>query len=224
MTRIAFAEKIAAGLGGWLQQLAAQNLEHQIGEDAARVELVRMISAQRSYIPETAQRPTNWPSDTKKRIDIAVLGKNSGAQGWHGAIELKWPGYSFDIAVLRQQIVEDSIRVTFAKTSNLCANFIILGGSSSSLEKLFDKPHVTSTSKEKQRKAFCLLFSRNLPQPDGKLSNSELSRHFPDFGDRVPQTVFNGWSRRLRSQLITVVEAKVGTEVKGKVFVWRILH
>jgi len=102
MSRTAFAERIAAGLGGWFQQLAAQNLEHQVGEDAARVELVRMISAQRSYIPETAQRPTNWPADTKKRIDVAVLGKRAGAQGWYGAIELKWPGYSFD-AIRRGQ-------------------------------------------------------------------------------------------------------------------------
>jgi hypothetical protein len=222
MTRTAFAERIAAGLGGWFQQLAAQNLEHQVGEDAARVELVRMISAQRSYIPETAQRPPNWPTDTKKRIDIAVLGKKSGAQGWYGAIELKWPGYSFDVGATRKLVVEDAVRVAFARTNNLCANFVVLGGSTSSLEKLFDKQHTTSTSKEAKRTAFCSLFSRDLASPQGVLSNAELNNKFPDFGDRVPQTVFNGWSRRLKTTLLTVVQAKVGTNVAGAVYVWQI--
>ena len=74
MTRIELAERISAGLAGWLQQLAAQNLENQVGEDAARVEVVRMISAQRAFVPDTALRPTNWPAGTRKRLDIAVLG------------------------------------------------------------------------------------------------------------------------------------------------------
>jgi hypothetical protein len=59
MTRTEFAERISSGLAGWLQQLAAQNLEDQVGEDAARDELVRMISAQRSFVPDTSLRPKN---------------------------------------------------------------------------------------------------------------------------------------------------------------------
>lgn len=107
MTRPEFAERISSGLAGWLQQLAAQNLEQQVGEDAARVELVRMISAQQAYVPDTSLRPTNWPSTTKKRIDIAVLGRQKLAEGgWYGAIELKWPNLGiiseqFDIASWR---------------------------------------------------------------------------------------------------------------------------
>jgi hypothetical protein len=221
MSRTQLAERIAAGLGGWFQQLAAQDLEHQVGEDAARVELVRMISAQRSYIPDTAQRPTNWPPETKKRIDIAILGKKSGAQGWYGAIELKWPGFSFDVGATRQLIVEDAVRVSFAKTSNLCANFLILGGSTNALHKLFDKPHASAATKENKRVAFCTLFSRDLANPIAFLSNADLNSSFPDFGDRVPQTVFNGWSRRFRTELVTVVEARVGAIAKGAVYVWQ---
>ena len=221
MRRESFADCIAAGLGGWFQQLAAQNLEHQVGEDAARVEVVRMISAQRSYIPETAQRPQNWPMTTKKRIDIAVLGKKAGAQGWYGAIELKWPGYAFDVGAMRKRVVEDAVRVAFARTNNLCANFLILGGATSSLDKLFDKSH-TSKIKEEQRKAFTTLFRRELANPNGVLSNNQLNREFPDFGDRVPQTTFNGWSRRLKAELISFVTANVGRDTKGTVFVWQI--
>lgn len=220
MSRTYFAERIAAGLSGWFQQLAAQDLEHQVGEDAARVELVRMISAQRSYIPYTAQRPTNWPAHTKKRMDIAVLGKKSGAQGWYGALELKWPGFSFDPCSTRQLIVEDAVRVAFAKTSNLCANFVLLGGSTASLKKLFDKPHKAAL-REKRRVAFHNLFSRDLKTPKSSLNNSDLNANFPDFGDRVPQTVFNGWSRRLGTELLTVAEARIGSSVKGTVYVWQ---
>lgn len=221
MKRKEFAERIAAGLGGWFQQLAAQNLEHQVGEDAARVELVRMISAQRTFVPDTAVRPTNWPSNTKKRIDIAVLGKKAEAKTWYGAIELKWPGESIAVADTRHAIVEDAVRVAFSKTANLCANFVVLGGTTTALELLFDKPHPEATQKEQQRTAFCSIFSRDLANPEGNLPNVDLNTHFPDFGDRVPQTTFKGWSRRLKTELVTVVNATVGASTKGSVYVWQ---
>lgn len=221
MTRVEFAERISSGLAGWLQQLAAQNLEQQVGEDAARVELVRMISAQRAFVPETSQRPTNWPATTKRRIDIAVLGRRSGAQGWYGAIELKWPGQEFDVAATRQLIVEDIVRVAFARTANLCANFLILGGTSAALEKLFDVAHPSAVDKEMQREKFGALLKRDLQHHVGSLSNKDLNAAFPDFGDRVPQTTFGTWARRLRADLVASASANVGTTVKGNVYVWQ---
>lgn len=220
MTRIEFAERISSGLAGWLQQLAAQNLEHQVGEDAARVELVRMISAQRAFVPDTSLRPTNWPATTKKRLDIAVLGRKSGATGWYGAIELKWPGQEFDVAATRQRVVEDLTRVAFARTANLGANFFILGGTTAALEKLFDKPH-TAAIRETQRTRFLALLKRDPAHPVGSLANADLGAAFPDFGDRVPQTTFGTWARRLRTDLVAVANAYVGTTIKGKVFVWQ---
>ena len=71
MLRKHFAERLSASLAGWFQQLSAQDLHAKVGEDAARVELVRTIGALRSYVPETLQRSTNWPSTTKKRVDVA---------------------------------------------------------------------------------------------------------------------------------------------------------
>jgi hypothetical protein len=220
MTRTEFAERISSGLAGWLQQLAAQNLEKQVGEDAARVELVRMISAQRAFVPDTSIRPTNWPLTTKKRLDIAVLGRKSGAKGWYGAIELKWPGQAIDVAATRQRIVEDVARVAFAQTANLGANFFILGGTSAALEMLFDKAH-TSPDKDAQRNQFGALLKRDPQDHVGSLSNKELNTAFPDFGDRVPQTTFAGWARRLRTDLVAVANANVGTAVKGTVYVWQ---
>lgn len=221
MTRISFAESIASGLAGWFQQLAAQNLEHQVGEDAARVELVRMISAQRAYVPETAQRPTNWPATTKKRIDVAVLGRRSGAQGWYGAVEMKWPGSNFDVKQIRQAIVEDAVRVAFAQTSNLYANFLVIGGTSEAIKKLFDISHPSAKKKEAARLAFSSLLSRDLTKPISFLSNSELNTHFPDFGDRIPQATFAGWSRRLKTELVTVAKSTVGATEKGVVYIWQ---
>jgi hypothetical protein len=220
MTRTEFAERISSGLAGWLQQLAAQNLETQVGEDAARVEVVRMISAQRAYVPDTSLRPTNWPVETKKRLDIAVLGRKQGAEGWYGAIELKWPGQAFDVAATRQRIIEDAVRVAFASTANLGANLLILGGTSHALAKLFDNAH-TAPGRELQRTRFAALLSRDPAQPVGNLPNSQLNGSFPDFGDRIPQTVFNGWNRRLRTELVAIASATVGTAVKGRVYIWQ---
>ena len=59
--------------------------------------------------------------------------------------------------------------------------------------------------------------------PSGSLTNAELSSDFPDFGDRVPQTVFNGWTRRLRADLVAISTAKVGVADKGSVYVWQIM-
>ena len=221
MTRTEFAERIAAGLAGWFQQLAAQNLERQVGEDASRVELVRMISAQQAYIPETGQRPPNWPQNTKKRIDLAVLGRRVGARGWYGAIELKWPGESIDVAETRKAIVEDAVRVAFAETGNLCANFLVLGGTTAALAALFDTAHPQAQDQEERRTAFNNLFHRDTANSAGVLRNAVLNEKFPDFGDRVPQTTFNGWSRRLKTELITSAKAMVGQVEKGAVFVWQ---
>jgi hypothetical protein len=221
MNRTDFAERIASGLAGWFQEIAAQNLASQVSEDAARMELVRMISALRSFVPDTSQRPTNWPTNTKKRLDIGVLGRKATATGWYGAIELKWPGLSIDVSDTRQRIVEDAVRVAFAKTSNLCANFVVLGGTTEAITAIFDTSHTQGTPTEQQRLAFKGLFSRNPASPAGFLTNTELNARFPDFGDRVPQTVFNGWSRRLRTELVTYVEAKIGAATVGSVYVWQ---
>ena len=221
MTRIEFAERIAAGLSGWFQQLAAQELDSQVGEDAARVELVRTISSLRQYVPETSKRPTNWPKGTRKRIDIAVMGRSETATGWYGAIELKWPGKNFDVATTRQKIVEDAVRIIFADTANLNARFVVLGGTKESLDVLFDKNHPAAQGKEDQRIAFCDLFSRDTANATGRLTNDLLNTHFPDFGDRVPQTVFNGWSRRLQTQLVATASSDIGAAEKGRVYVWQ---
>jgi hypothetical protein len=221
MNRTEFAERISSGLGGWFQQFCAQDLQDQIGEDAARVEIVRMISALRAFIPDTGIRPTNWPLQTKKRVDIAVLGRKQGAKGWYGAIELKWPGKSVDVEKTRHAIIEDAVRVSFCKTGNLCANFMVLGGTSEALQQLFDKSHPQAPEKEAQRIAFSNLFSREVTNPIKEIINSELNTLFPDFGDRVPQEAFNGWRRRFKTELIASVNASVGANIKGKVFVWQ---
>jgi hypothetical protein len=220
MNRTEFAERITSGLAGWLQQLAAQNLHQQVGEDAAKVELVRMISAQRAFIPETSQRPPNWPNATKKRVDISVLGRRTTASGWYGAIELKWPSTAIDVKSIRHRIVEDAVRVAFSRTANMCANFMIIGGTVEALEKLFDKDHTTDFG-TLQKARFNSLFSRDLNKPQGSLSNPDLNEAFPDFGDRVPQTTFNGWKRRLATDLIAVSVADVGKTRKGYVYVWQ---
>src|ERR1700682_5794535 len=90
----------------------------------------------------------------------------------------------------------------FSDTSNLCANFLIICGATLALEKLFDKVHTAAAKKEKQRRQFAKLFSRKLTAPHGRLTNDEMNTHFPDFGERVPQSVFGSWKRRFATTLI----------------------
>lgn len=190
MDRTPFAERLTSGLAGWFQQLAAQDLHLQVGEDAARVELVRMISAQRAFVPETSRRPLNWPTSDKRRIDVAVLGRRSGAAGWYGAIELKWPGSSNDVAALRLDMVQDAIRVAFSDTQNMNARFFMLGGSETAIHRVFDKPHRGAPIPEAQRFAFSEVFSRSLLEPKGKLpildSFSIFLQHLADSTKRCP--------------------------------------
>ena len=221
MNRSYFAQRISAGLTGWLQLTAAQELHEQVGEDAARVEVIRIISALRSYVPQTSMRPTNWPTSTKKRVDIAILGKSQNAAGWNGAIEIKWPTVNVDVAQVRQKVVEDIARVSFSKTNNLCANFMLLGGTNAAIAKLFDEPHKQSQQNETQREHFRQLLSRDVEAPSGKLNDAPLNESFPDYGDRVPQTVFNGWSRTIKTELLASNEARIGQDVCGHVYIWQ---
>ncbi len=221
MERTAFAERITSGLAGWFQQLAAQGLHMEVGEDAARVELVRMIGAQRSFVPETSKRPTNWPANDKRRIDIAVLGRREGAVGWYGAIELKWPGTANDVTALRQDMVQDALRVAFTQTSNMNARFFVLGGSEVALHRVFDKVQTAGTPQEAQRQAFGTLFSRNVQATRGQLTNAVLLQNFPAALGRIHQTVTAGWTRRFSTELIASVESRVGSTVRGHVFVWQ---
>lgn len=218
MHRTEFAERLVSGLSGWFQQLAAQELHLQVGEDAARVELVRMISAQRAFIPETSKRPLGWPS---REIDVAVLGRRTGAGGWYGAIELKWPGTANAVSAVRQDIVQDALRVAFSPTSNMNAKFVIVGGSAPAMDRLFDQAHPQSATAESQRVKFVQLFSRNLASPDRQLTNKALLSAFPAALGRIHPNVTNGWKRRFATSLVAMAEARVGTAVKGQAFVWQ---
>lgn len=221
MERTAFAERISSGLAGWFQQLAAQDLHLEVGEDAARVELVRMIAAQRTFVPETSKRPINWPANDKRRIDIAVLGRREGTIGWYGAIELKWPGIANDVAALRQDMVQDAVRVAFTQTANMNARFFVLGGSEVALTRVFDTAHKAGSWQEAQRQALGALFSRNSQAAAGRLTNADLLQHFPEALGRIHQTLTQGWTRRFSTELIASVESRVGSSVRGRVYVWQ---
>jgi hypothetical protein len=221
MERTPFAERISSGLAGWFQQLAAQDLHLEVGEDAARVELVRMISAQRAFIPETSMRPLNWPANDSRRIDIAVLGRRQAAVGWYGAIELKWPGTKNDVAALRLDIVQDAVRVAFSDAANMNARFVVLGGSEQSITRLFDKPHPAAAGLEQQRQLFNTLFSRDLAAPDGRVTNADLLARFPAALGRIDPQVTAGWTRRFATELIAKVDSTVGRAVRGRVYVWQ---
>lgn len=220
MNRSVFAIQLASGLAGWHQLQVVQNLGDLSGEDTARSIVAQIINAQGQFAPATSQLPPNWGA-TKKRIDVALLGRSTGAVVWYGAIEIKWPGTAFDPHQVRESIVQDAMRLAFVNTNGLNAKFLVVGGNSSSITTLFDSQHPNAPDRESRRIAFGDLLSRDLANPDAHLSHNRWSAQFPKAGERIPQTTFNGFDGRLKTQLLACAEARVGGATVGTVFIWQ---
>ncbi|MBP5151262.1 hypothetical protein, partial [Pseudomonas protegens] len=137
MNRPLLATKIASGLSGWHQLQTAQNLNKLSGEDSARSVTAQIINAQGQFLPATSQLPPDW-GNTKKRVDLALLGRSLNTVIWYGAIELKWPSSAVDMHQVRQNIFQDAMRLAFISTNGLRARFLIVGGESSTISTLFD--------------------------------------------------------------------------------------
>ena len=220
MNRSAFATHLASGLAGWHQLQVVQSLGDLSGEDTARSLVAQIINAQGQFAPATSQLPPNWGA-TKKRIDVALLGRSAGAVVWYGAIEIKWPGAAFDADQVRQHIVQDAMRLAFVNTNGVNAKFLVVGGNSAAISTLFDNPHPNAADRENRRIAFNELLPRNLANPNGHLTHARLATQFPEAGERIPQTTFNGFDGRLKTELLACAEATVGRNAVGTVFIWQ---
>lgn len=219
MNRPLLANQIAAGLAGWHQLQVVQKLGDLAGEDTARSLLAQIINAQGRFKPATSQLPENW-GVTKRRIDIALLGRSEDPKSWYGAIEIKWPGSSFDPHLVRESVVQDVARLAFINTSNLNAKFLIIGGNTDAMELLFDSPH-NATDREERRLGFNELLSRDLASPSGHLNHSALTAAFPKATKRVPTTVIGQFNGRLKTELLAHELATVDRKEVGEVFVWQ---
>lgn len=219
MNRTSLALNIASGLSGWLQLQHVQKLGGLSGEDTARFLVSQLVNAQGQFQPAASQLPSNWHK-TKKRIDVALKGRSKGATVWYGAIELKWPGESFDSHQVRLAIVQDAMRLTFIDTNRLNAKLLVIGGTNASLNALFNKVHTHSSHREERRRAFCQLLSRDLNNPNGRLVWRQWSAHFPEAGERVPDSVFRNFDGRLKTELLAVSRATCGGDMIGSVCVW----
>lgn len=202
--------------------LAAQNLHSQAGEDAARVVALQILNAQNAYRPTVSAKPTNW-GNTKKRIDIALMGTSQQAAGWYGAFELKWAAESSDPHQIRQTIVQDATRLAFVHTANMCARILIIGGTADALTSLFDTPHPNAQDREDRRISFGNLLRRQGQQP-GSLLHNALVAKFPDHGTRVPVDVFQEWNGRLKAKLLSSSIVSRGADTVGRIFAWQCLR
>jgi hypothetical protein len=215
------ARKISGGLAGWLQLQAAQDLHLLPGEDSARFVLAQIVNAQGRYHVATSQRPRNWPENTRKRVDLALLGRSEGAEGWYGVIEAKWPGRSIDVAKTRRQMVQDIARLTTVDTQNLNARFFVLGGSAAVLTSLFDDEH-RSAEKEEQRGIFCELLHRDPNDPEGEAARADVGGWFDDFEERIPEDCRKEGDGTILTTLVGIDEARLSDEEVGSVYVWQV--
>lgn len=208
--------RISSGLAGWLQNLVAQNLDSLHGEDAARFELIRILNAQSQWRIATSQRPLNWSTDRKDRLDIAILPWQQNPKTWYGAIEIKWPSESRDWGQERAKIIQDAVRLASIKTANLNASLLVIGGACDPISSLFDTPH-TKSEKDDIRAKFTSIFPRNEGESIS-ISDSDLQQFFPDYKERVPINDFSIHS--LKVELVGSSVALLGSEERGSVYVW----
>jgi hypothetical protein len=214
------AAHIASGLGGWHQLQHVQNLGDLSGEDSARLVLSQIINAQGRFKPAKSQLPPNW-GNIKKRVDIALLGRSAGSTTWYGAIEVKWPGTEVAVHAVRQAIAQDVMRLALVKTNVLNAKFLVLGGSTESLTKLFDKAHYSSLGSEFRRYAFTQLLSRQMAAPSCSVPLWSLLSDFPELGERCPPALFATATGNLKTKLLAKSPSIVDGKEVGCVFVWQ---
>lgn len=216
--RTPFAEKIASGIGGWLQLQVAQGVEKLIAESAVQLKIAQIINSTGRYIAEFSRKPKNW-GNTKKRIDVALKG-SQGSGSWYGSAEIKWIGTSFDTKQTRLSIVQDAMRTTFVDTQGFNANLLVLGGTKKSIERLFDQDH-QSKSYSQRKKAFCQLLSRSTTESKGDLTSKQWIEHFEEAGERIPNSVFGSFDGKLKTDLLASSTASLGLVNHGQVFVWQ---
>lgn len=216
-TRTSFAQRIASGIGGWIQFQEAQGLGELVSENAIKLVFAQLVSSTGRFTPVFSQKPINWGT-TKRRVDVAITG-NYDATLWYGSAEVKWLGGAFPADATRDSIIQDVVRTTFVQTQGMNANLLILGGSTKSLRKLFDGAHRNERT-ETRRQLMSTLLSRKVGQT-GELKYSDWSDYFRHLGARVPESVFGGFNGGFRAELVAQSSSIVGQTLEGQVFVWQ---
>jgi hypothetical protein len=217
MTREELAQRVASGLAGWFQLRDAEGVGSLHGEEAARLALVQLLRAQAAWRVGVSEQPDGWKR-TGLHLDLALLPWGQDATSTYGTLELKWPG-NVDIGQTRLALVQDAVRVASVKSAGkLRAAFVVMGCRGDAETEIFDTVHPKAAAKEKARKAFGALFSRDLAHPEGIIERDRLDEHFPKFAKRVPAgPVVN---LALKTTLLSREEAHRGGATLGRVFVW----
>lgn len=219
--RKVLAERIAGGLAGWQQLQAAQGLLGLEGEDTAQSIIAQIINADGRYVVQVSQRPTNWPTSSKLRMDISLTGTSTGATGWYGGIEVKWPGESVALDGVREAVVQDACRLLAIDTQGLNAKFLVLGGSEQVLTRLFDTPHPRAADSEAKRAAFQSLFART-SGTSGSAKLEDLKAVFADAEKRVPSSLTPVTKGRVKCYCLASADAEFAGHTYGRVYVWQI--
>lgn len=219
------AERIAAGLAGWLQFRAAQNLQDIPGEDSFRLACAEIIHAQGKYQLRISPKPIGWPESDGKRIDMALLPPSVGSSTWYGGLELKWPSASGNFQGSRRLIVQDVVRLAMVRTANLKAQFLVLGGTQGVIDGLFKNPHQKESLKG-EVSAFCNLLRCDPKAPPVSMTLRELRNVFGRACDGLP----TGMEPRngVQVQLLASSAARLRPAVNGSdegasghIYVWQ---
>jgi hypothetical protein len=113
------------------------------------------------------------------------------------------------------------MRLAFISTGNLNAHLLVVGGSTSAIQKLFDTTHPDAPDRESRRIAFNQLLQRQPPNVKGRLTAARREAQFLGAGGRIPDTVLGGFDGQLKCQLLSADYSTIAGTRQGAVFVWQ---
>jgi hypothetical protein len=219
VSRENLAVKLASGLSGWYQLQTAQGFAELSGEDAAQLIACQIVRAEGRYTTAVSQTPTAWPS-SKKRIDIALLGRTRGT-GWYGGIEMKWATGTTNSALLRPLLLADLIRVCSIDTSNLNARFLVLGGRADKIAEVFAPDTKGWSSAADGKKLLATLLPQDPDGAQGSARISDIVRTFDKVQAWLPPNVPPKSGMKLNVRLLAQADSKLGGVTLGRVLVWQ---
>lgn len=219
IARQELAERIADGVAGQLQWLAAQQMLAMCDESVVQLATASVAHATRDFRVTACAQPANW--EDGRRVDIALRPTGEDAVTWYGVVETKYVSSSYIAQNVRLPMIQDCARLAAVETANLNAKFFVVAFVEGMLAKVFVNPHQDAVEAESGRELLAGLLSIALPDAGKTLPHSQIDAAFPQYQSRVPEA--HRWSDRgLRAELLVRRDFFGMGETLGTVCVWQI--
>ena len=213
------AQDIANGVAGWYQLQLSQGFGDFFGEDSAQLTILQILSAQTNFEVKPSQALAGHEDD-QLRLDIA-LGAWGEKRTSYGAVEIKWLGSSNKASTAaRGSILADALRLSVVESTNIKANFLVVGGLEEKFSGIFGDNTREIAKTEGSRALFVKLFTRTV-DTKGIAERKEIVAHFPNFIEKLPKLARLREQDKLQVTLLASAKVAQHDNLKaGIVYVW----